>query len=183
MPADEFDWMFDFVLQFLESDKFDAAVMDFVDEKCFLFDDEEENKLIYTDIHQEFCEHIEGLLSTNLFELGITNEMFVDSCEKARHARDINMKVFERLTAMDDFQTFKKIMAKRNTELQLEAIQSFKSGPGRRGEGKDSNEDDSQHDSLLDPDALRQKFEDYAQTASGEFSGMEEEEVIVIANY
>ena len=48
MDGDEHDWIFDFVLQFLESDKFDASVMDFVDEKCFVFDSEEENKFIYT---------------------------------------------------------------------------------------------------------------------------------------
>ena len=52
------DWIFDYVLQFLESDKFDAAVMDFVDEKCYAFDNNEENKFIYTDIYHEFLEHV-----------------------------------------------------------------------------------------------------------------------------
>jgi hypothetical protein len=66
--TEEYDWLFDFALQFLESDKFDAAVMDFVDEKCFVFDNDEENKLIYTDIHGEFKEHIEALMSSNLGE-------------------------------------------------------------------------------------------------------------------
>lgn len=127
MPrCEEFDWIFDVALQFLESDKFDAAVMDFVDEKCFVFEDTEENKFIYSDIHKEFCEHIEALITSHLGELGISNEVFLESCAKARHGRDINTAVFERLTAMDDFQTFKKIMTKRNTELQLEAIQTFK---------------------------------------------------------
>ena len=126
MPRnEEYDWIFDYVLQFLESDKFDAAIMDFVDEKCFIFEDSDENKLIYTDIHKEFCDHVEALLSSNLGEVGITNEQFLESCELARSGRDINATVFERLVAMDDFQTFKKIMTKRNTELQLEAIKSF----------------------------------------------------------
>jgi hypothetical protein len=126
MPrSEEYDWIFDFVLQFLESDKFDAAIMDFVDEKCFVFEDNDENKLIYTDIHKEFCEHVDALLTSNLGEVGITNDQFLESCEKARSGRDINATVFERLVAMDDFQTFKKIMTKRNTELQLEAIKSF----------------------------------------------------------
>ena len=120
---DENDWIFDFVLQFLESDKFDAAVMDFVDEKCFVFDNEEENKFIYTDIHHEFREHIEALISSNLGELDITPEMFFESCQNGRNNRDINRQVFERMIAMDDFQTFKKIMVKRNIELQLEAMQ------------------------------------------------------------
>lgn len=45
-------------MQFLESDRFDAAVMDFVDEKCDVFDNDEENKFIYTDIHREFMDHV-----------------------------------------------------------------------------------------------------------------------------
>lgn len=124
--TEEFDWIFDYSLQFLESDKFDAALMDFVDEKCLVFEDAEENKLIYTEIHREFCDHVEALISSNLAELGITTELFLESCKKARSGRDINATVFERLTAMEDFQTFKKLMTKRNTELQLEAIRSFK---------------------------------------------------------
>ena len=36
------------------------------------------------------------------------------------------MSVFERLVAIDDFQTFKKLMVKRNVELQLEALKSFR---------------------------------------------------------
>ncbi len=170
MPRnEEYDWMFDYVLQFLESDKFDCSIMDFVDEKCFVFEDEEENKLIYTEIHREFCEHIEALINSNLGELGVTPEMFLESCEKARSGRDINATVFERLVAMDDFQTFKKLMTKRNLELQLEAIRSFKHSapsnsatPGQsikfktipkspakspmRGEGKDTGDDEDEED-------------------------------------
>jgi hypothetical protein len=56
----------------------------------------------------------------------LTQESFLESCEKASHnGREINTTVFERLTAMDDFVTFKKIMTKRNTELQLEAMRQF----------------------------------------------------------
>lgn len=124
-PADVHDWIFDFVCQFLESDRFDASVMDFVDEKCYTFENEEENKFEYTDIHCEFKDHVEALISSNLGELGITSEMFFDSCEKGRTNRDINKQVFQRLMAMEDFQTFKKLMTKRNMELQLEAIRSY----------------------------------------------------------
>jgi The ARF-like 2 binding protein BART len=53
-------------------------------------------------------------------------DMFFDACEKGRNGRDINRTVFERMLAMDDFQTFKKIMVKRNMELQLEAIRALK---------------------------------------------------------
>lgn len=161
MPrTEEFDWIFDYTLQFLESEKFDAALMDFVDEKCLVFEDEDENKLIYTDIHREFCDHVETLISSNLSELGITTELFLESCDKARNGRDINVNVFERLMAMEDFQTFKKLMTKRNIELQLESIRSFKVNtpmpaskvarhtPSKRKEGSSNDTKDS--DSLAD---------------------------------
>ena len=160
---EDYDWIFDFALQFLESDKFDAAVMDFVDEKCEVFTDDDENKLIYTVIHREFCEHIEALISSNLGELGISNDLFLESCEKAKDGRDINSTVFERLIAMDDFQTFKKIMTKRNTELQMESIRSFKVNTplpssarnnlfssSKGGEGKDGEDFE-----LLSPEEMR----------------------------
>jgi hypothetical protein len=122
---DEYDWIFDYTLQFLESDKFDAAVMNFIDEKCVYFENTDENKFIYTDIHDEFRAHIEALISSNLGELGITSELFFDSCSKSRNNRHINQVVFERLTAIDDFATFKKVMVKRNIELQIEAMQNY----------------------------------------------------------
>ena len=54
------------MLQFLESDKFDAAVMDFVDEKCYVFDNDEENKFIYTDIYHEYLEYVSFSYQLNL---------------------------------------------------------------------------------------------------------------------
>ena len=60
------DWIFDFVLQFLGSDRFDASVMDFVDENCHIFENDEENKFIYTDIYQEFLDHVSARLGYKL---------------------------------------------------------------------------------------------------------------------
>ena len=133
MPSNEdYDWIFDFVMQFLESDRFDSAVMDFVDEKCFVFEDIEENRFIYTDIHKEFRDHIEALISSNLGELGITSEHFFESCDIGRNNRDINKQVFERMIAMEDFETFKKLMTKRNMELQLETIRLYNTARSSR---------------------------------------------------
>jgi hypothetical protein len=126
--TDAYDWVFDYAIVFLESDKFDAAVMDFVDEKCDVFDSEDENKFIYSDIHNEFREHIEALITSNLGEVGVTVEMFYESCERAGQSRDVNRAVFERMMAMEDFSTFKRIMVKRNMELQILAMQESTDG-------------------------------------------------------
>ena len=142
MPTDENDWLFDYVLQFLESDRFDSAVMDFVDEKCEIFDNEEENKFAYTDIHREFRDHIEALLSSNLGELGVSSDFFFQACANGRNSRDINRSVYDRMIAMDDFQTFKKIMVKRNMELQMEAMQLLKETAGAHLRSTVADEDE-----------------------------------------
>lgn len=136
---DEYDWIFDYTLQFLESEKFDASVMDFVDDNCEYFDAAEENKLIYTDIHNKFRKHIEYLIEINLGEVGITTELFYTSCERSRNNRNINKVVFERLTAIDDFQSFKNIMIRRNIELQIEAMQGCDYNDIDRGLRSDSS--------------------------------------------
>lgn len=128
--SDEHDWIFDFVLQFLESDRFDAAVMDFVDENCHIFENDEENKFIYTDIYKEFLDHMEGVINSNLGELDVSPDVFFDACQKSRNGRDINKRVFEKMLAMEDFTVFKKIMVKRNTELQYEAMMAYKEYAG-----------------------------------------------------
>lgn len=148
--SDENDWIFDFVLQFLGSDRFDAAVMDFVDENCHVFENDDENKFIYTDIYHEFLDHMEGVINSNLAELDVSPDVFYEACQKSRNIRDINRQVFEKLIAMEDFTVFKKIMVKRNTELQYEAMQSYKEFAGLSlGEG---NDNDLSH--LPDPEEL-----------------------------
>jgi hypothetical protein len=142
----EEDWLFDYVLQFLESEKFDSVIMDFIDEKCDIFDNEEENKFQYSDIHQEFRETVDALISSNLGELGVTVEMFFDACEKGRFKRDINQAVIERMIAMDDFLTFKKIMVKRNMELQLEALKACTNSSKHSGMFQSCDDEDDGED-------------------------------------
>lgn len=58
------EWVFDFFLSLLRSPQWDVAVMGFIEEHCAVFDTDEENKLAYTTLHQQFkdlvslhCEH------------------------------------------------------------------------------------------------------------------------------
>lgn len=46
--------------------------MSFLDEKCLVFDKEDENKLEYTALHKEFSNIVEELIGELLAELGIT---------------------------------------------------------------------------------------------------------------
>mmetsp|Transcript_34675 Transcript_34675/g.45854 ORF Transcript_34675/g.45854 Transcript_34675/m.45854 type:complete len:363 (-) Transcript_34675:775-1863(-) len=123
----EYDWIFDYVLSVFQSPLWDLTVMGIIDDNCIIFDNEEENKFEYTDIHNMFKEQVEQLLTQHLAELGVSEEMFLEACETARHSRDINTEVYDQVVAMDDFLTFKKLMVKRNMELELEAVRELQS--------------------------------------------------------
>ena len=45
------DWFFDMIIGFLRSPRWKVPVMTFLDEKCVAFDNEDENKLEFTGIH------------------------------------------------------------------------------------------------------------------------------------
>jgi hypothetical protein len=69
---------------------------------------------------------VENLMTSSLGDLDVSNEIFYEALAQGRHARDINRSVFERLLAMEDFEHFKKIMVRRNLELQLEELQEYR---------------------------------------------------------
>lgn len=69
---------------------------------------------------------MEGVLGSSLAEIGISPSDFVDICERGRNSTDISMEVVNQVLAMDDFLTFKKLMIKRNLELELEAIKALR---------------------------------------------------------
>lgn len=69
---------------------------------------------------------MEGVLGSSLAEIGISPSDFADICERGRNSTDISMEVVNQVLAMDDFLTFKKLMIKRNLELELEAIKALR---------------------------------------------------------
>lgn len=54
--------------------------MSFLDEYCIIFDTEDENKLEYTKIHNDFKNIVEELIGHLLAELGVTQEQFMEAC-------------------------------------------------------------------------------------------------------
>ncbi|OMJ74096.1 hypothetical protein SteCoe_27043 [Stentor coeruleus] len=116
------DWLYDYTLQFLASPGWKIPIMSFIDEKCYAFDGEEENKLEYTTIHKEFQDMIDLLLENMCIELGASHEMFF-RVVKAGLKNPTHRKYFEQVLATLNFMSFKKLMVKRNKELELEALQ------------------------------------------------------------
>lgn len=50
MPG-EYEYVFDIVIGYIRSPYWKAPIVSFIDEHCVIFDDDEENKLEYTSIH------------------------------------------------------------------------------------------------------------------------------------
>ena len=122
---DSADWIFEAILAFLSSPTWDAHVMNFVDEQCVIFDGAEENRFEHWDAHQAFKEHAEALLAAMMLEVGVTTDDFIEACTARRFSADVNRQAFEHLCALDDFLTFKKIMVKRNVELEIQAYEAW----------------------------------------------------------
>lgn len=70
---------------------------------------------------QDFQKVVEDLLGELMAELEITQEQFLEACDKAS-SNPIHKKIVDQLTAVDNFVAFKKLMIKRNTELNEEAL-------------------------------------------------------------
>jgi len=66
------DWFFDMIINFLRSPRWKTPIMSFLDENCIVFDNEDENKLEYTNLHNSFKKIIEELLGELMAELGVT---------------------------------------------------------------------------------------------------------------
>ena len=61
-------------------------------------------------------------------ELGVTDEQFYDACDKAEE-KPYHKKIVDQIMAVENFVAFKKLMIKRNTELNEEAMKAFGQPP------------------------------------------------------
>merc|ERR1712096_146089 len=117
---DELDWLHDYIVQFLKSPSFKIPLVTFIDENCVIFDEDEENKLTYTDIHTKFKTLVEDLIDYHLNDVQVTEEQFVKACNITKNPED--KKIFDQILAVDNFTAFKKLMINRNKELEMEAL-------------------------------------------------------------
>ncbi len=70
---------------------------------------------------------VDDLLSELMAELGVTQEQFIISCEKAS-SNPLHKKIVDQITAVDNFVAFKRLMVKRNTELNEQAMKMISGG-------------------------------------------------------
>jgi len=118
-------WLQDFVVQVLRSPSWETPVLDFIDAHCGSFDGADENRLEYTQLHEQFCALVERLLEAHLADIGLTAEDFAAVCAAAPRGSGLHSAVFEQILSCTDFLTFKSLMRKRSAELELEAVRAL----------------------------------------------------------
>lgn len=124
--AKEQEWVLEGIVQFVRSPLWNAPINNFIDNNCFVFDGEEESKLEYTEIHKQFQDLVEQLLSTYLEELGVEIGVLVALCKTHMETNEYARKFLDYILILDDFISFKKMMEKRNVELEYEALKVLK---------------------------------------------------------
>lgn len=125
-----YNWIIDCLDSILTSPRWEAEVLSYVDEKCIIFDDEDENQLQYTTIHNEFIDLVDSVLRERLLEYNITEDELNEACLKynslyKQSKKELDGTVMNQIHAMADFRGFKTMMLKRNLELQIEALEAL----------------------------------------------------------
>ncbi|KAM3145218.1 hypothetical protein pb186bvf_002546 [Paramecium bursaria] len=136
--AQENTWMYDLILQYLASPLWRNPISDFLDENCVVFDEEEENKFSYQDIHKKFKSMIEAMIEQLMTDIGVEDEQQLYQVIEQGLKNKKHRKYFEQLLIVDNFLVFKKLMLKRNKELEYEALKELQKQEG-------GNDADMQH--------------------------------------
>jgi len=117
------DRISELVIGIFKSPTWIIPISQFVDQNCLVFEDQEENKLEYTLVHNSFKQLVEDLLAAHLVELDISTDEFTSFCEFGLSgSNELHRSLVEQLISVDDFLVFKAMMLKRNSELTREAL-------------------------------------------------------------
>ena len=122
--GEEQDWILDIIADYLASPVWKNPIIEFIDENCIIFEDSEENRLEYTEIHMKFKKLVESKLEAYIQDLGINQQVFVATCSKA--AKKLHKSILQQILACDDFLLFKQLMVNRNIAMNKEAMEEMK---------------------------------------------------------
>ncbi|KAL2083306.1 hypothetical protein ACEWY4_021079 [Coilia grayii] len=163
--ADDSEWILESIAGYLGSPEWVIPVTDFMENKCTVFDDEDENKLTYTEIHQQYKELVEKLLENYMQDVGINDQQFVEACSSPFAKSKTLQSIFQPVLATDDFQIFRSLMVQKNMELQLQALSVIKERNGALPEcltdGKDDVSELEQQEMKILQEVLQRSKEEY----------------------
>ncbi|XP_048374238.1 cilia- and flagella-associated protein 36 isoform X3 [Sphaerodactylus townsendi] len=161
----EVEWVVDSIAGFLRSPAWSIPIVEFVEQKCEVFDDEEESKLSYTEIHQEYKALVEKLLDTYLKEVGINEEKFQEACMSPLAKTRTSQAILQPVLAAEDFKLFKEMMVQKNIEMQLQAIRIIQERngvlPDCLTDGSDAYTEIEEEEMKILREVLRKSKEEY----------------------
>ncbi|XP_037663037.1 cilia- and flagella-associated protein 36 [Choloepus didactylus] len=164
---EEVEWVVESIAGFLRGPDWSIPILDFVEQKCEVFDDEEESKLTYTEIHQEYKELVEKLLESYLKEIGINEDQFQEACTSPLAKTRTSQAILQPVLAAEDFSIFKAMMVQKNIEMQLQAIRIIQERngvlPDCLTDGSDVVSDLEQEEMKILREVLRKSKEEYDQ--------------------
>lgn len=170
MAEDDSEWVVESIVGYLGSPEWVIPVTDFMENKCTVFDDEDENKLSYTEIHQQYKKLVEKLLENYMQEVGINEQQFLDACTSPFAKSRTLQSVFQPVLATDDFQMFRSLMVQKNMELQLQALRVIKERNGALPEcltdGVDVMTELQQQEMKILQEVLKKSKEEYDEEMS-----------------
>ncbi|XP_004482020.1 cilia- and flagella-associated protein 36 isoform X2 [Dasypus novemcinctus] len=162
---EEVEWVVESIAGFLRGPDWSIPILDFVEQKCEVFDDEEESKLTYTEIHREYKELVEKLLESYLKEIGINEDQFQEACTSPLAKTHTSQAILQPVLAAEDFSIFKAMMVQKNIEMQLQAIRIIQERngvlPDCLTDGSDVVSDLEQEEMKILREVLRKSKEEY----------------------
>lgn len=164
---DDVEWVVESIAGFLRGPDWSIPILDFVEQKCEVFDDEEESKLTYTEIHQEYRKLVEKLLESYFKEIGINEDQFQEACISPLAKTHTSQAILQPVLAAEDFSIFKSMMVQKNIEMQLQAIRIIQERngvlPDCLTDGSDVVSDLEQEEMKILREVLRKSKEEYDQ--------------------
>eukprot|EP00200_Dunaliella_tertiolecta_P005141 CAMPEP_0202339418 /NCGR_PEP_ID=MMETSP1126-20121109/1291_1 /ASSEMBLY_ACC=CAM_ASM_000457 /TAXON_ID=3047 /ORGANISM="Dunaliella tertiolecta, Strain CCMP1320" /LENGTH=590 /DNA_ID=CAMNT_0048929971 /DNA_START=925 /DNA_END=2697 /DNA_ORIENTATION=- len=118
-------WVSEAIIDFLRGPLYVHPLMEFIDDKCLIFTTEEENKLEYTQVHEEFKELVDKLLTEFLEELGTKPEAFFETVTQQLDKDKFTEFVVNTILTVDDFLMFKAMMVRRNVDLTNQVLEAM----------------------------------------------------------
>ncbi|NXC81396.1 CFA36 protein, partial [Cercotrichas coryphoeus] len=162
---DDVEWVVDTIAGFLRGPAWSIPILEFMEHNCEVFDDEEESKLSYTEIYQEYQALVERLLEDYLKEVGINEEKFQEAFSSPLAKTHTSQAILQTVLAAEDFRLFKKMMVQKNIEMQLQAIRIIKERngvlPECLTEGSDVFTEIEQEEMKILREVLRKSKEEY----------------------
>ncbi|XP_036402315.1 cilia- and flagella-associated protein 36-like [Megalops cyprinoides] len=176
--ADDSEWVVESIAGYLGSPEWVVPVTDFMENKCTVFDDEDENKLTYTEIHQQYRQLVEKLLENYMQEVGINEQQFLQACSSPFAKSKALQTVFQPVLATDDFQMFRSLMVQKNVELQLQALRVMKERngilPDCLTDGMDMMNELEQQEMRILQEVLKRSKEEYDEEIARRIHAEEE---------